>query len=96
LRPAILAELKNATGMSAQQLNSNAELQFYIQMATDPARGMPSNRAALAYLDKKYNLGLGLKADPTVEAALARANPVRSGRINSPSTPAMPPGFTPD
>lgn len=63
-RASLMAALKSATGLSAQQLNSNAELQFYMQMATDPTKSIEANRDALAYFDKTYGLGLGLSGDP--------------------------------
>jgi hypothetical protein len=61
-KPLLIAAIKQATGMSAQQLNSNAELQFYLQAATDPARSLPANRAALAILDRTYGMGTGVTA----------------------------------
>ena len=78
-RASLMAALKAATGMSAQQLNSNAELQFYMQMATDPTKSIEANRDALAYFDKTYNLGLGLSGDPQRSAPLSRssAGPIR-------------------
>lgn len=80
-RASLMAALKSATGLSAQQLNSNAELQFYMQMATDPSKSIEANRDALAYFDKTYGLGLGLSGDP-VRIAPARQN--TSGAIGAP------------
>lgn len=57
-RPLLMAAIKNATGMSAQQMNSNAELMFYMQAATDPSKGYEANMDALKRLDKMYGLGL--------------------------------------
>lgn len=48
--PLLMASIKNATGMSAQQMNSNAELQFYMQAATDPSRDIQSNLNAIKTL----------------------------------------------
>lgn len=62
-KPLLMAAIKQASGMSSQQLNSNAELQFYLQAATDPAKSLESNRAALAVLDQTYGLGNGIKAN---------------------------------
>ena len=55
-RPLLLAAIKNATGMSSQQMNSNAELKFYLNAATDPKIDIKANRAALERLDQMYGL----------------------------------------
>lgn len=39
----LLNAIKNATGMSAQQLNSNAELKIWLDSLTDPSRSYESN-----------------------------------------------------
>ena len=51
-RPVLLNAIKTATGMSAQQLNSNAELKLWLDAATDPKKSLESNREALANLSK--------------------------------------------
>ena len=88
-RANLMAAMKQATGMSAQALNSNAELMFYLQAATDPSKSREANRAALSYMDKRFKLGLGIKGDPK-----ALANPNSSGAI-APSVPPPPEGFKP-
>jgi hypothetical protein len=57
-RPLMLNAIKNATGMSAQQMNSNAEMQLYLNAATNPELGLEANMAALKNLDKLYGLGM--------------------------------------
>ena len=57
-RPLLMSAIKNATGLSAQQMNSNAELMFYMQAATDPSKGYEANMDALKRLDKMFGLGL--------------------------------------
>ena len=59
-RPLLLNLIKNATGMSAQQMNSNAEMQLYLRAATDPTLSYEANIEALGNLDKLFGLGLGL------------------------------------
>tara|TARA_R110000868_G_scaffold376148_3_gene640930 strand:+ start:251 stop:1468 length:1218 start_codon:yes stop_codon:yes gene_type:complete len=56
-RPLLLNFIKNATGMSAQQMNSNAEMQLYLKAATDPKLGYEANMNALRNLDKTFGLG---------------------------------------
>ena len=53
-RPALLAALMKATGMSAKQMDSNAELKLWLTTATDPTLDVESNRKALENIEKKY------------------------------------------
>ena len=43
----LLQGIKAATGMSAQELNSNVELQQWLDAVTNPANDVESNRAIL-------------------------------------------------
>jgi hypothetical protein len=56
-RPLLLNLIKNATGMSAQQMNSNAEMQLYLNAATNPQLSYEANLDALKNLDSLYGLG---------------------------------------
>lgn len=53
-RPALLAALMKATGMSAKQMDSNAELKLWLSTATDPTLDVESNRKALNNIERKY------------------------------------------
>jgi hypothetical protein len=53
-RPALLAALMKATGMSAKQMDSNAELKLWMATATDPTLDVESNRRALDAIERKY------------------------------------------
>jgi hypothetical protein len=64
MRPALINEIRNATGMSARAMDSNVELQFNIKMATDPGVDPSVNRAALERIDKAYGLGWGVNSTP--------------------------------
>jgi hypothetical protein len=68
-RPLLLNLIKEATGMSAQQMNSNAEMQLYLQAATDPTLTVEANRSALANLDRMFGLGLAKRPDEAVAPA---------------------------
>lgn len=46
-RPQLLMAIKNASGMTARQLDSNADLKLWLQAATDPQLDVQANRAAL-------------------------------------------------
>ena len=84
-RPLIINAIKDSTGMSAQQLNSNVELQNFLKAATDPTLSIEANLKALNNLSKLYGLGKELTmadmkgtpantgniaADPTIDALL--------------------------
>lgn len=73
-RPLLLNFIKEATGMSAQQMNSNAEMQLYLKAATDPKLSVEANRDALANLDKMFGLGLA-KPSGAAKPAVPAANP---------------------
>jgi hypothetical protein len=79
-RPALLAALMKATGMSAKQMDSNAELKLWLSTATDPTLDVQANRRALDNIERKY----------------LRNGPTPSARPTKPATPAPPAGFEPD
>lgn len=60
-RPALLASLMKATGMSAKQMDSNAELKLWLATATDPTLDVESNRRALEAIERKYISGAPVK-----------------------------------
>jgi hypothetical protein len=74
-RPVLLAALMKATGMSAKQMDSNAELKLWLSTATDPTLDVQSNRKALANIERKY-LRQGVQ------------KPGASGGWDAPSAPA--------
>ena len=53
-RPLLLNAIKNATGMSAKQMDSNAELKLYLAAATDPTLDIKANLDALDNLDRLF------------------------------------------
>lgn len=57
-RPALLGALMKATGMSAKQMDSNAELKLWLATATDPTLDVESNRRALDAIERKYMAGV--------------------------------------
>lgn len=54
MRKALATAIKNATGMSAQEMNSNVELQLTLDTLTDPTQGIEAARMALADLEEIY------------------------------------------
>lgn len=53
-RPLLLQAIKQATGMSAKQMDSNAELKLWLASATDPTKSIQANREALDSIERKY------------------------------------------
>jgi hypothetical protein len=56
-RPLLLQGIKEATGMTAKQMDSNAELKLYLSVATDPSKGYEANIRALDLIEKLYGKG---------------------------------------
>lgn len=84
-RPLLLNAIKNASGMSAQQLNSNVELQTYLKAATDTGLSIQANVEAMNNISKLFGLG----EEFTVPVA-ARKGDAASPR---PSGTNLPKGF---
>lgn len=57
LQPLLIANIREATGLSAKAMDSNRELQFYLNMATNPQQDIYSNLKAIEVLDSQYGLG---------------------------------------
>lgn len=57
LRQDLIRDIKNATGMSAQEMNSNVELQSLLEAATDPSQNIESVKDRLADFSKRYGTG---------------------------------------
>jgi hypothetical protein len=72
MQPLLLQGIMQATGMSARSLDSNRELQFYLQAASDPTSGdIYSNLVALDVLDRTFGLG-GMLDETLPPEVLAR------------------------
>lgn len=66
--PALINDIRGATGMSAKAMDSNTELKFYLQMATDPTVDVEANMNALNVIKKKYLTPLPGSAQPEIPA----------------------------
>lgn len=80
-RPLLLAAIKNATGMSAKQMDSNVELKMYLAAATDPTLDYEANMAALNQLETLYGIngstaagggGSNIPSASDIDAEIAR------------------------
>lgn len=85
-RPLLLNAIKNATGMSAQQLNSNVELQTYLAVSTDPTKSIQSNVEAMNNISKMFGLSKEFKVPELPK-------PSSSSRTTAPSSAVV---ATPD
>jgi hypothetical protein len=55
-RPLLMGAIMKATGMSAKQIDSNAELKLWLSTATDPSKSYEANIAALENIENLYGL----------------------------------------
>lgn len=96
-RPLLLQAIKQATGMSSKQMDSNAELKFYLSAATDPTLDVQANRKALEHLDKLYGLSGQSTTVNTSPAAAPTALPPGAPPGANPAdyAPAVAPGNAP-
>lgn len=78
-RPALLASLMKATGMSAKQMDSNAELKLWLATATDPTLDVESNRRALANIEKKYLGGSAALTKPEAAKPASATTSIPAG-----------------
>lgn len=83
----LLNAVKNATGMSAQQLNSNVEFRSWLEALTDPTRTIEANRAIIDNMEKFIASGgtystrsrSGQIAPPAPAAGRAQPAPAAGG-----------------
>jgi hypothetical protein len=62
VQPLLIQAIREATGMSARGLDSNKELQFYLQSSSKTTGDLLSNLVAIDVLDQTFGLGGVLKA----------------------------------
>ena len=81
IKPALINAIRQATGMSAKAMDSNAELQFYLQQVTDPSLDINTNLAAIDRLERNYGLSSprpdysGKDSEPTNTPATQKERP---------------------
>lgn len=78
-RPLLMTTIMQAMGLSAKQLDSNAELKLWLSAATDPTLDLEANRDALNNLERMLTgKGKGAGAGTTPPAAPKPKSDVRS------------------
>lgn len=74
MRPLLINAIRQATGMSAKAMDSNAELQFYLNAVTDPTKDIQSQKVALSNLVRLY--GGGAKNQSAQPVNITRGNEI--------------------
>jgi hypothetical protein len=87
----LLTAIKNATGMSAQEMNSNVELQQLLAAVSSPTQSIESVRGILSSISRQYGLGQLNFQEPAAAPAAAPREQVPAPRRGA--TPA--PGAAP-
>ena len=59
-----MQSIKSATGMSAQQMNSDADVKLMMKLTSDPTSSIEANMAILNKLNQKFGLGADIGANP--------------------------------
>lgn len=96
MRPLLINAIRESTGMSAKAMDSNKELEFYLQAATDPKKDIYSNLVAIDVLDRTYGLG-GVLDDMVPPAMLKRVREqtqLEMGKRPLAAQPALPSGWS--
>lgn len=88
----IITDIKNATGMSAQELNSNVELQQMLLAVTNPTQSTQALKLILNNLSERYGTGAKLDLKERTEPA-PKESGVPRGRRGA-ETPAEAPQRT--
>jgi hypothetical protein len=70
-RTRLVNSIKNATGMSAQQLNSNVELQTMLKSISDPGQPIQAALRIIDDIENAYVKGAGMPKKPSSQAPAA-------------------------
>ena len=81
-RPLLMGAIMKATGMSAKQIDSNAELKLWLSTATDPTKSYEANIEALQNIENLYGV--------TALERQAVAPTFDNKKPNAPNAPAKP------
>jgi hypothetical protein len=85
----LLTAIKNATGMSAQEMNSNVELQQLLAAVSNPRQSIESVRGILTSISRQYGLGQLDFPEPAAPPPAAPREPTpgpRRGAAPAPGT----------
>lgn len=80
-RPLLMANIMRAMGITAKQLDSNAELKLWLNAATDPTLDLQANKNALDHLETMIgDGGTGQAGVPTPAPASAAAPAMKNAK----------------
>lgn len=79
-RPRLLSAIMRASGMSAKQMDSNAELKLWLASVTDPTKDVQANLSTLDALENQYGISGG-------------AAPTAPSKKQKPADPVLKPGM---
>jgi len=82
-RSRLVNSIKNATGMSAQQLNSNVELQTMLRSISDPGHSIQAALRIIDDIEKAYVTGSGAAPPPaTAPGGASRLTPAQQAELD--------------
>lgn len=64
LKPTLINDIRQASEMGAKGMDSEKELEFYLQATTDEKRSLKTNLAAINVLNEAYGLGASKYTNP--------------------------------
>jgi hypothetical protein len=84
-RSRLVNSIKNATGMSAQQLNSNVELQTMLKSISDPGHSIQSALRIIDDIEKAYVTGSSMAPPPPAAASggASRLTPAQQAELDN-------------
>lgn len=90
----LITDIKNSTGMSAQEMNSNVELQQMLAAVSNPTQSIESVRAIVQNLSQRFGLGQEFAPSAAAPAAPSAAAPAapRAEGVPGPRRGAAPTG----
>jgi hypothetical protein len=78
----LVNSIKNATGMSAQQLNSNVELQTMLKSISDPGQSVQAALRIIDDIDDAYVKGDGKMRKRGAPAAAGALSPAEQAELD--------------
>ena len=98
-KPTLINAIRQATGMSAKAMDSDKELQFYLQALSDTTKPLAANLKALLAIERRYGVGGGveevLRDNPALLQRIKRFD-LEFKEMAEGDDPADTPGLAPD